>query len=533
MRFRLFLPLAGVLLGAVACLGGSGAGDVSEAPDANEVTPGPIDSPSQPTDLAWIYDAPYDPINLTTTLDESGMAEAVIPVEGGTLMATGADGTTYTLEIPADALLVETRISLTPVENLSGLPFSDETAYAVQLAPEGLSFHNFVTLTIVPSQDIPLGEQIMFGYQADGQALSLALPGMDPGSIEIQLLHFSGAGVSKGLLADIEPVRRRLGGDVEARLDSAMAAAIQQARQDGQSIETISATLLGYVNEYIEKVVNPRIAAAGESCAAGRLAKESILRAERSLQLLGGGSIMSKYDALVGPVGELCMKEEYELCRDDHIVHRIVDAWRSILREMQLHGVDGSGLGQYVEKCLRFDLELDSTALASYEGALFESRVTSKVSLNATVDDIEVTIEGEAPAYNESYTVTLPGCTTAPSRGGGTFTVSDLHFDVGTVNKDDQLGFVRDLRLLYDPGMTSETFTMTCSGFSVPAASVLWSELFVVAHDDELSSEGFLAQGWEVLSEDLFAQKEWNETKAAEGGTVTENGSFKLHHRPQ
>jgi hypothetical protein len=111
--------------------------------------------------------------------------------------------------------------------------------------------------------------------------------------------------------------------------------------------------------------------------------------------------------------------------------------------------------------------------------------------------------------------------------------VSDLHFDVGTVNKDDQLGFVRDLRLLYDPGMTSETFTMTCSGFSVPAASVLWSELFVVAHEDDMSSEGFLAQGWEVLAEALFAQKEWNETKAVEGGTVTENGSFKLHHRPQ
>src|SRR3989304_1856651 len=100
MRFRLFLPLAGVLLGAVACLGGSGAGDVSKAPGASEVTPGPIDSPSEPTDLAWIYDAPYAPLNLTTTLDESGMAEAVIPVEGGTRLATGAEGTTYTLAIP-------------------------------------------------------------------------------------------------------------------------------------------------------------------------------------------------------------------------------------------------------------------------------------------------------------------------------------------------------------------------------------------------------------------------------------------------
>lgn len=529
-RSRLFSGLALVALAATL---GCTPDSATSTPGAVGAAPALSGSPSQPTDLAWIYDAPYDPINLTTTLDESHQVEGVIPVEGGTLTATGLDGTTYTLEIPADALLVETRISLTPVEHLSGLPFSDETAYAVQLAPEGLSFHNFVTLTIVPSQDTPLGEQIMFGYEADGQALSLALPGADPGRIQIQLLHFSGAGVSKGLLADMEPVRRRLGGDVEARLDSAIAAALQQARQDGQSIETLSATLLGYINEYINKVVDPRIAAAGESCAAGRLAKETILRAERMLQLLGGASIMSKFDALVRPVGELCMKEEYELCRDEHIVHRIVPAWRSLLREMQLHGVDSSGLKQYVEKCLRFDLELDSTALASYGGALIESRVTSKVPLTATADDGQVTIEGEAPAYNESYTVTFPGCTTSPSRGGGTFTVLRLNFDVDTVNKDDQVGFVRDLRLLYDPGMTSETFTMTCAGFNVPAAAVLWSELFVVVHEDDMSSEGFLAQGWEVLAEELFAQKEWNETVDVEGGTVTENGSFKLYHRPQ
>jgi len=38
--------------------------------------------------LAWIYDTPYDPINLTTTPDDSHQATAVIPVEGGTLTAT-------------------------------------------------------------------------------------------------------------------------------------------------------------------------------------------------------------------------------------------------------------------------------------------------------------------------------------------------------------------------------------------------------------------------------------------------------------
>ena len=53
-----------------------------------ETIPDAVDSSIQPTDLAWIYDTPYDPINLTTTPDDSHQATAVIPVEGGTLTAT-------------------------------------------------------------------------------------------------------------------------------------------------------------------------------------------------------------------------------------------------------------------------------------------------------------------------------------------------------------------------------------------------------------------------------------------------------------
>ncbi|HKZ69814.1 MAG TPA: hypothetical protein VJ020_07030, partial [Anaerolineales bacterium] len=284
---------------------------------ASESAPTATNSTSQPTDLAWIYDTPYDPINLTTTLDDSHQATAVIPVEGGTLTATGADGTTYTLDIPGDALLVETEISLTPVQSLDGLPFGEGTAFAVQMSPDGLSFNNFVTLTITPAQSIPLDEQILFDFQADGQALGLALSALDPGSIQLKLLHFSGAGVSKGLLADLEPVRQRLGGDVEARFQSNMAIAIQQANQNGESAESLEAKLSGYIDEFIKKVVKPRIAAAGESCANGRLALETIVGIERFLELMGMasdfdlGADMAKLGTLIG---EVFLKEEYELC---------------------------------------------------------------------------------------------------------------------------------------------------------------------------------------------------------------------------
>ncbi len=538
MRFRLMLALAGLFFGAAACLGGSGSGDVSEAPGASEVAPGPIDSSSQPTDLAWIYDAPYDPINLTTTLDESGMAEAVIPVEGGTLTATGADGTTYTLDIPGDALLAETEISLTPVQSLAGLPFGEGAAFAVQMAPEGLSFNNFVTLTITPTQPIPLGEQIMFDYRGDGQAMGLALPALDPGAIQIELLHFSGAGVSKGLLADLEPLRRRLGGDVDARLHSAMAAAIQQARQNGESVESLTATLIGYVMEFIEKVVKPRVAAAGESCANGRLAMDTITSNERYLTLLGGESTFnaeSELARLSEIVGAVCMKEEYELCVEKHIVHRIVPAWRSLLRRTQLAGGDDSALMQkgkeYIEQCLRFDLEFESTAVTEKDGASFESIVKAKVPLRAKVEGLEVTIEGESALINESYQVDLPGCNTNPSRGGATFTVLNLQFKIkGSV--ETELTTVVDLLLKYDPGTTTESVAVDCQGLKLSFPGVLWTEAFHASHTGEFTPEGVEAKVWEILGGELYARKEWQPTANLEGGTVTEIGSFKLYYRP-
>ena len=144
--------------------------------------------------MSWIFDTPADPIQVGVALDSGKTVEAVIPVEGGTLSVTGADGTLYTLEIPSDALLNETTIGMTPVTSISDMPFGNERTYAVQLSPEGLFFQNFAILTITPAEEIPLAEQITFGYQGDGKDLILAAPVVDSSEIKIQVLHFSGNG---------------------------------------------------------------------------------------------------------------------------------------------------------------------------------------------------------------------------------------------------------------------------------------------------------------------------------------------------
>ncbi|HET9011130.1 MAG TPA: hypothetical protein VFN38_04910, partial [Gemmatimonadaceae bacterium] len=63
------------------------------------------------------------PVTLTPTLDTgAAVAKVITSARGGTLSATGADGTRYRLSIPEGALLSDAVITLVPIASLKGLP---------------------------------------------------------------------------------------------------------------------------------------------------------------------------------------------------------------------------------------------------------------------------------------------------------------------------------------------------------------------------------------------------------------------------
>ncbi|PKN83485.1 MAG: hypothetical protein CVU46_16865 [Chloroflexi bacterium HGW-Chloroflexi-8] len=530
-------------------------------------------------DLQYIFDAPLNPVDLSVTLQNDQRVEADIPLEGGSLLVSAADGTTFTLEIPSDALTNPTKIAMQPVASISGLPFGGEQTYAVQLEPEGLVFNNFVTLTITPPQDLPVDQQILFSYKADGKDMTLATPVVDSREIKIKLLHFSGYGVTKGLLADIEPVRKRLGGDAEARLQSAIAADLAAERQRqmlGGEPGDISDTFTNFFKQFEEQVIKPRVAAAGESCAAGRLALQSVLSLERQKQLLGvsDGSFGDQIADLMKTVSTVCVKEEYDLCVNEHIIHRMIPVWLGISRQYQLLGIAPEGgpepeeiqlAKDLTKKCLTFELEFNSTGTFSDSGGGgFESIVESKVKLHFDPDSLK--INGQAPLVNKSFDFQVTGCSTSSNRGGGTFDASSLTYITDTHSPTDEVGYVRDFNLSYYPGNTSESFSVTCEDsptFTSPP-NIFWTGTFMVSHQDELDlsgvsdasqipdfssmfgaesggmpgmgmsampgTAGFLAQDWEVFGNEYYAKKEWTKEVADLG--VVEVGTFKLYHRP-
>ncbi len=557
------------------------------SPGAGPASEPAVSMPSSagPDDFGYVFDAPSDPIQIQITLDPSASTEANLPVDGGALSVTGADGTRYSLEIPGDALLNETAIRMTAVASVSGLPFGEGQTHAVHLEPEGLFLNNFATLTIEPAQEIPVDQQIFFGYEGDGQGLTLAPPFLDAAEIKIQLLHFSGYGVTKGLLADTEPWRARLGGDAEKRLASLAAehlgAERQRALLGAEASDDLGDWFQDLDRQYMEQVVKPRLAAAGQSCAAGRLALQTFLSWERQRQLLGmgeEGGFGTEIADLMKTVAKVCVQEEYELCVEEHIIHRMINVWLGLERQYALLGVDSDGARSpeleeakaLTAKCLSFELVFESNGnFDDGGGGGYESIVKAKVPMRFDPEALKIT--GQSALVSEFFEFRDgdPYCTVDSRRGGATFDGSSLAYIPDTRSPTDELGYVRDFKLTYWPGVTTESFTIFCED-EPPLESPpngYWTGLFLMLHFPELTGsssaaapnpmasmgalmggmgmdgplpafpvpniqpgEGYVAEDWEIFGDEYFAKKEWIKGEAGLG--LTEAGTLKLYHRP-
>ena len=135
--------------------------------------------------------------SISPLLDSDREASASVGPEGGTVDATGADGTEYSLAIPPDALLEETEISLTPILSIDDLPMSGGFVAGVHFEPSGLELFRTATLTVTfPSSPSVGAEEVLAGfvYDDDGDNLALALTETTGNSFSLPIDHFSGGG---------------------------------------------------------------------------------------------------------------------------------------------------------------------------------------------------------------------------------------------------------------------------------------------------------------------------------------------------
>jgi hypothetical protein len=588
------------LLVVVVLLGACGGNPATNAP-AGSPAPGASSMPagsSTPTDTsgpassgdgqsAWeaLLAAPANPITVSIKTDDGAAAAQVLSSDGGTLTASGADGTKYELTIPVGALSAPTPIRMTPLTAVEGMPFGTGAPLGVVLEPDGLRLADVATLTITPTAPMPADQQIFFGFQGAAHELGFAAPVVDSSALEIMVTHFSGYGVQKGLLADTEPVRERLGGDVERRLSEIVADELGRLRQKallgvaGPADDAALKALFAWVDKvWREQVLTPRLEAAGESCAAGRLALMTVLAYERQRQLLGlgAGEAVPGLDAgLIDTVAGVCLQEEYELCRDQHIIHRIIPVVLSLMRQSALLGFDDTGAleakgDDMVRKCLTFELDLSVGVVVNPpQGWAFQSDMTSKVRLEApTVGELLNQainhqgdgISGQAPLVNTRFVAKskIPFCkVTSSSRGGSTLHVSQLAWDVAFRDEQDELGYVKDVSMIIDPEPTTESYRGACGPSAVNGDNAnVWSGTYgtiqaqACQQDAGQGAGGAGAsaapgsggspqfglgacqteRGWDVTAGETFATKKVD--LSYKPGSMTEKGTLALKHTP-
>jgi hypothetical protein len=517
----------------------------SPAASATAATTSPAAYPFP--DRAAVFTPTEPPIDLSVTEETGNTVTALVPAAGGEVSATGADGTVYALAIPDGALLTDTEISMTPVASVKGLPTGGDVTYGVQLGPDGLHLDDFAILTITPKVAIPIEQQIAFGYEAAGTGMFLALPVVKDPRIQLRILHFSGYGVTKGQLADLGPVRQRLGGDAEARLNSQIAELLARERALEQSGQEVSVAVYDQVqsllDEFERKIVDVRIAAAGQSCANARLALQSLLNLNRQRQLIPGGGATDVPISLLTTEAHVCTQEEYELCRDDHIVWRMLTVVLSYEKRRQVLGDPDAAEWAFEKslatKCLTFEVRFESKGSAQQGTVRAVSEVSSRVYIALDPDSLRVT--GHSSLVNTYFKVTATvsgGCTIKSTRGGSDLKVVNVSF-VADPPKTNAAGIaldagtLKDIVLTYLPAETTESGSISCPGAPTqPFSTLNWSAMYLGAHASELEppDNNYVTKEWKVKQAAKMGTKEWD---LSAGSGITEQGTFELYHEPR
>jgi hypothetical protein len=210
-----------------------------------------------------IFDLPANPLAVTPALDSAHAVTQLIAAKtGGTLTATGSDGSVFSLTIPVNALASEEQITMTPLLSVGAIPVSGGLLAGVDLQPDGLALLQAATLTIQPALSVTCSQQVGFGYHGTGQEFYFQPLGLTQ-TITITLEHFGGAGVGQGQAGH--------GGvptSMEDRLSAVDEPIFQSERQCSgapvamQSMQSTWGSLAGEAQLYFDKEVVQQLKAA-------------------------------------------------------------------------------------------------------------------------------------------------------------------------------------------------------------------------------------------------------------------------------
>ena len=341
-----------------------------------------------------VFEQPPNPINVSATVDKAHSVGGLITAKsGGSLTTKGADGSEFTLTVPANALLGDQPVTMTPILSVAGLPLSGGFGAAVQLSPEGLVLLQPATLTIKPARQIPVAQQTGFAYHGSGQDFYL-YPLNSVSTVTLSLVHFSGYGVGSGTAPTFNP------SDALAELQSAIAAlaVAERARvlmgedPDPQFIQEE----LDLIQQCFLQVVQPLLEQAKVNLADQEAVKDAIAKAlgwERIEELLGRSDdkVFQQQKQFIKDTIDAIEVGEFNLAYEDCIASAnpiLVADMVGVARYFELLGGNvqgflGSDYWDKVNKCAnqKLTVDFDSQIKGVYAGPMLGAGVASTDSV--------------------------------------------------------------------------------------------------------------------------------------------------------
>lgn len=480
---------------------------------------------------------------------DSGRAVSgdITAATGGTLSATAADGTVFTLEIPPNAFFSDKTVTMTPVAAIQGLPFSGGLAAAVDLQPSGVYLLDGARLTIRTPSPVSEAEETTFAWNGSGEDFFLYPPVAANGDLQMHVSHFGGYGVARGTETErqTQSGKEPLGED--DRLSHAIALLLREGRSEARSGSAVT-VLRAADSEWRIRLINLLEGVYQELRHQMLVASDpdEVISVENRLQTwLGSVRVERLNDRLRdnARITEIFTLVEGMLRRALIAIHTRcsadVTAINDLPRIVALTGRYGINLQDLVNdalKCLNFRLRFDSTIVSVITGERGRVVITYAVTASFPLPyHSGYASTGSGDISFRSFSVTAGGTDCAVNTAGTTNSrfVADLdlasNLDLGKVSGPTQA------KLGYDPGSPSSPLTVTCPGPGPVTIPLQWPDAYALFHALDRNRHGL----YEVLylqpagGKTPWATKSYAQVRSIPHMTMNETTFIYIDHTPE
>lgn len=490
--------------------------------------------------------------------EANAVSQLVTADAGGTLTATGPDGSAYKLEIPAGALTSDQTVKMTPVASIDGLPFAGAAA-GVDLGPDGLVLVKSARLTITPAHVPPTGRQVTVGWRSGGQDLHLQPTSHEKGFV-FAIDHFSGYEVVNGTPAQVAAQMQRPPISTSEQFQQAIYDVTKRAHDaleaghDQESSKILSESLPPILLSYYDNTIKGLLEQAKSDDSVVALALTEALGWARRVELLGLGTdpaLKARSDQVSSQL-VVIVKNAAGRASDRCIAGDLGQIQRliAIERFAQVLGFTTGDVFDKIGRCLHFELDYDASWKVTQPGANGpedqKTDFTTKIAglkLAARVDPSQAEPQVSQQLAYPTYTFTANNSCHADSLASSDeqrpFTVTSLDVSATLTTKVDAKGrssFTTgppEVTLKLDPGQRTENVNYACDTGGGSQHNHWFDNTFSLFHKNELALGVYTLTNWSPGTGGVAATKTYQSGPTTGVFHYSESSTFTLRHTPQ